>query len=412
MRQPKTLQIALLGATGSIGASTLDVVARHPGRYQIYALTANNSVEKMLSLCELWKPRYAVMKDVNSAADLSRSLLAKNSQTEVLSDEAGLLQVVNDKEVDCVVAAIVGAAGLVPTLAAAKAGKRILLANKEALVMSGKLFVETARENNAILMPVDSEHNAIFQCMPDRLTEHHSSVQMINKQLSAGIERILLTASGGPFRSWSVDQLHDVTPEQAVNHPNWDMGRKISVDSATLMNKGLELIEAFWLFDMYIANIDVVIHPQSVIHSMVTYSDGSVLAQLGNPDMRTPIAHALAWPERITSGVEPLNIIDVAKLDFEQPDLSRFPCLRLCYEAIKKGGSATIVLNAANEIAVAAFLDEEIGFNDIAVLIEQTLNKANITEDVSTLEYILEADVMARTITNECIAALHSSGLP
>ncbi len=373
MRQPKTIQITLLGATGSIGASTLDVVSQHPGRYKIYALTANTSVEKMLSLCEFWNPRYAVMKDVKSAADLNTSLLAINSQTEVLSDESGLLQVVKDNEVDCVVAAIVGAAGLVPTLAAAKAGKRVLLANKEALVMSGKLFMETARENNAILMPVDSEHNAIFQCMPDRLTEQRSSVKMTNQQLSAGIERILLTASGGPFRTWSVEQLHDVTPEQAVNHPNWDMGRKISVDSATLMNKGLELIEAFWLFDMDITNIDVVIHPQSVIHSMVTYSDGSVLAQLGNPDMRTPIAHALAWPERITSGVEPLNIFNVAKLDFEQPDLSRFPCLRLCYEAIKKGGSATIILNAANEIAVAAFLDEEIGFNDIAVLIMQTL---------------------------------------
>lgn len=407
MTQPKTIQITLLGATGSIGASTLDVVSQHPGRYKIYALTANTSVEKMLSLCEFWKPRYAVMKDVKSAADLSTSLLAKNSQTEVLSDESGLLQVVKDKQVDCVVAAIVGAAGLVPTLAAAKAGKRVLLANKEALVMSGRLFVETARENNAILMPVDSEHNAVFQCMPDSLAKHRSSVKMMNQQASTGIERILLTASGGPFRTWSVEQLHDVTPAQAVNHPNWDMGRKISVDSATLMNKGLELIEAFWLFDMDIANIDVVIHPQSVIHSMVTYSDGSVLAQLGNPDMRTPIAHALAWPERITSGVEPLNIFDVAKLDFEQPDLSRFPCLRLCYEAIIKGGSATIMLNAANEIAVAAFLDEKIGFNDIAVLIEQTLNKAKITEDVSTLEGILEADAMARTITNEYIAAMH-----
>lgn len=407
MTQPKTIQITLLGATGSIGASTLDVVSQHPGRYKIYALTANTSVEKMLSLCEFWKPRYAVMKDVKSAADLSTSLLATNSQTEVLSDESGLLQVVKDEQVDCVVAAIVGAAGLVPTLAAAKAGKRVLLANKEALVMSGRLFVETARENNAILMPVDSEHNAVFQCMPDSLAKHRSSVKMMNQQASTGIERILLTASGGPFRTWSVEQLHDATPAQAVNHPNWDMGRKISVDSATLMNKGLELIEAFWLFDMDIANIDVVIHPQSVIHSMVTYSDGSVLAQLGNPDMRTPIAHALAWPERITSGVEPLNIFDVAKLDFEQPDLSRFPCLRLCYEAIIKGGSATIMLNAANEIAVAAFLDEKIGFNDIAVLIEQTLNKAKITEDVSTLEGILEADAMARTITNEYIAAMH-----
>jgi 1-deoxy-D-xylulose-5-phosphate reductoisomerase len=411
VRQAGTSQIALLGATGSIGASTLDVVARHPDRYQVYALTANTSVEKMLLLCEQWQPRYAVMNDVNSAANLSKLLLAGNGKTEVLTGESGLLQVVNDKEVDCVVAAIVGAAGLVPTLAAAKAGKRVLLANKEALVMSGRLFVETARENNAILMPVDSEHNAIFQCMPDNLSKHQSSVKMMNQQASAGIERILLTASGGPFRTWSADQLHSVSPAQAVNHPNWDMGRKISVDSATLMNKGLELIEAYWLFDMDIANIDVVIHPQSVIHSMVTYTDGSVLAQLGNPDMRTPIAHALAWPERIATGVEPLNIFDVAKLDFEQPDLTRFPCLRLCYEAIKKGGSATIILNAANEIAVAAFLDEKIGFNDIAVLIEQTLNKANITEDVSTLEHILEADIMARTITNECIAAMHSSVL-
>ncbi|MBE9560023.1 MAG: 1-deoxy-D-xylulose-5-phosphate reductoisomerase [Proteobacteria bacterium] len=405
MTKPDRLQITVLGATGSIGTSTLDVVARHPDRYQIHALTANTNVDEMLALCEKWKPRYAVMNDVASAGELSRSLLAKSNPAEVLSGESGLLAVVEDNEVDCVVAAIVGAAGLVSTLAAAKAGKRVLLANKEALVMSGRLFMDTARENDAVLMPVDSEHNAIFQCMPDCLTENHSSVKMTNQQASAGIERILLTASGGPFRTWSVDQLHDVTPEQAVNHPNWDMGRKISVDSATLMNKGLELIEAYWLFDMDIANIDVVIHPQSVIHSMVTYSDGSVLAQLGNPDMRTPIAHALAWPERIASGVEPLNIFDVAKLDFEQPDLSRFPCLRLCYEAIKKGGSAMIVLNAANEVAVAAFLDEKIGFNDIAILIEKTLNAANITEDVSTLEDIIEADAMARIITNEYISA-------
>jgi len=407
MTQHKTLQVTLLGATGSIGASTLDVIARHPDRYQIYAITANTNVEQMFPLCEQWQPQYAVMNDLNSASELSSKLLAKKIKTEVLSGAAGLLQVVEEETVDCVVAAIVGAAGLVPTLAAAASGKRVLLANKEALVMSGKLFMDTARENDAILMPVDSEHNAIFQCMPDNLTEHHSSVKMANRQANSGIERILLTASGGPFRSWSADQLDEVTPEQAVNHPNWDMGRKISVDSATLMNKGLELIEAYWLFDMDIANIDVVIHPQSVIHSMVTYNDGSVLAQLGNPDMRTPIAHALAWPERISSGVEPLNIVDVAKLDFEQPDLTRFPCLRLCYEAIRLGGSATVVLNAANEVAVAAFLDEKIGFNDIAILIEQALNKANITEDVSSLEGILEADALARTITNECIAAIH-----
>ncbi len=401
------LQITLLGATGSIGGSTLDVISRHPGRYQVYALTANTNVEAMEKLCLQWQPVVAVMNDETSAAELSKRLRDKSSQTQVLSGEAGLLQVVETDEVNCVVAAIVGAAGLVPSLAAAKAGKRLLLANKEALVMSGKLFMDTVRENNAILMPVDSEHNAIFQCMPGSLTSHQSSVKISNQQYNSGIERILLTASGGPFRTYSADRLHDVTPEQAVNHPNWDMGKKISVDSATLMNKGLELIEAYWLFDMELSNIDVVIHPQSVIHSMVTYNDGSVLAQLGNPDMRTPIAHSLAWPDRIDSGVEPLNIFDVAKLDFEKPDLQRFPCLRLCYEAVKTGGSATVVLNAANEIAVSAFLDGKIGFTDIAKLIEKTLDEASISEDISSLEKILQADEAARVITNECILALH-----
>ena len=407
MTQPGLQQITLLGATGSIGASTLDVVGRHLDRYQVYALTANTNVDALEKLCQQWQPRFAVMNDEISAAELSRRLQSTGIQTDVLSGESGLLQVVEDTAVECVVAAIVGAAGLVPTLAAVKAGKRVLLANKEALVMSGKLFVDTARENNAILLPVDSEHNAIFQCMPNNLSGYHSSVKITNQQAQTGIERILLTASGGPFRTYSVDQLCDVTPAQAVNHPNWDMGKKISVDSATLMNKGLELIEAYWQFDMDIANIDVVIHPQSVIHSMVTYTDGSVLAQLGNPDMRTPIAHSLAWPERIESGVEPLNIFDVAKLEFEQPDLNRFPCLRLCYEAIKMGGSATIVLNAANEVAVAAFLAGQINFTDIAALIEQTLQQVVITNDVSSLERILEADAMARTITNQCILAMH-----
>jgi 1-deoxy-D-xylulose-5-phosphate reductoisomerase len=407
MKQAATIQLTLLGATGSIGGSTLDVIARHSDRYRVFALTANTNVDAMEKLCERWRPRYAVMNDAHSAAKLISRLQSNNIHTHVLSGEAGLVKVVADDAVDCVVAAIVGAAGLVPTLTAAKAGKHILLANKEALVMSGKLFMDTARENKAVLMPVDSEHNAVFQCLPDSLTEHRSSVKMTNLAAKTGIKRILLTASGGPFRTWSAEQLRDVTPEQAINHPNWDMGKKISVDSATLMNKGLELIEAYWLFDMDIANIDVVIHPQSVIHSMVSYIDGSVLAQLGNPDMRTPIAHALAWPERIESGVEPLNIFDVAKLDFEQPDLERFPCLRLCYEAIKTGGSATIVLNAANEVAVAAFLDNKIGFTDIARLIEQTLNQAAISNDVSSLELILEADVMARAITNKFIAAMH-----
>jgi len=396
-------QVTLLGATGSIGKSTLDVISRHPDRYQVYAITANTSIESMVALCERWSPRYAVMSDVDSAARLSVSLRSSGVGTEVLSGEAGMRHVVEDPAVDCVVAAIVGAAGLVPTLAAARAGKRILLANKEALVMSGRLFIDTARENGAVIMPVDSEHNAIFQCMPDRLNDHRSSVMETNLQANTGIERILLTASGGPFRTFSAEQLHDVTPEQAVAHPNWDMGKKISVDSASLMNKGLELIEAYWLFDLGISDIDVVIHPQSVIHSMVTYNDGSVLAQMGNPDMRTPIAHALAWPERIVSGVEPLDIFEVAKLDFEKPDLDRFPCLRLCYEAIETGGTATVVLNAANEIAVDAFLAGDIGFTDIPRLIEMTLQKAEIMDDVSSLERILQADTIARTITRECL---------
>jgi 1-deoxy-D-xylulose-5-phosphate reductoisomerase len=400
------MKITLLGATGSIGASTLDVVGRHPGRYQIHALTANTNVDALAELCLKWSPRFAVMHDEGSADELAARLQNSNIKTKVLSGESGLLQVVNDETVDCVVAAIVGAAGLVPALAAAKAGKRILLANKEALVMSGKLFIDTAKDNNAVLMPVDSEHNAIFQCLPDCLTDHQSSVKITNEQVNAGIKRILLTASGGPFRQLTADQLHDVTPEQAVNHPNWDMGKKISVDSATLMNKGLELIEAYWLFDLDISDIDVVIHPQSVIHSMVSYADGSVLAQLGNPDMRTPIAYCLAWPERIDAGVEPLDIFDVAKLDFEKPDLDRFPCLKLCYQAIKMGGSASIVLNAANEIAVAAFLDNKIAFTDIAQLIEQTLSQATISADVSSLALILEADARARTITNKNIAAM------
>ena len=402
-------QITLLGATGSIGTSTLDVVSQHADRYQIYALTANTNIESMAKLCEQWRPKFAVMKDVKSATKLHDKLSAKNISTQVLNGEAGLLQVVETDEVDCVVAAIVGAAGLVPTLAAAKAGKRVLLANKEALVMSGKLFIDTARENDAVLMPVDSEHNAIFQCMPYCLPEHSFSAKRSNTEAATGIKKIFLTASGGPFRIFTQEQLQAVTPEQAVNHPNWDMGKKISVDSATLMNKGLELIEAYWLFDMDISDIEVVVHPQSVIHSMVTYTDGSVLAQLGNPDMRTPIAHALAWPERISSGVEPLDIFEVAKLDFEKPDLDRFPCLRLCYEAIEMGGSATIVLNAANEVAVAAFLDEKVSFNDIAKLIEQTLKQAIIVNDVSSLEAILDADALARIITNRCITELSNT---
>lgn len=409
MVMPDPVQLTLLGATGSIGASTLDVIARHPERYQVYALTANTNVDALEKLCQQWSPRYVVMSDIDCATTLRNKLSQLAIDTEVLSGEAGLVQVATDPDVDFVVAAIVGAAGLVPTLAAAKAGKQILLANKEALVMSGKLLIDTARNNNAVLLPVDSEHNAIFQCLPDILTACQSSVKITNQQEKAGIKRILLTASGGPFRKHTAEQLQNVTPEQAVDHPNWDMGKKISVDSATLMNKGLELIEAFWLFDLDISDIDVVIHPQSVIHSMVSYIDGSVLAQMGNPDMRTPIANCLAWPERIDAGVEPLDLFEVAKLDFERPDMDRFPCLRLCYQAIEMGGSATIVLNAANEVAVAAFLDNRIAFTDIALLIEKALSQSEISEDVSSLERILEADAMARAITNNNISEMLSS---
>ena len=405
MQSSSKIGITILGATGSIGDSTLDVIARHEDDYRIHALSANDNAEKMIELCQRWGPRYAVMRDCEAARLLIDALAARGiTSTEVLCGEAGLVSVSESEEVDCVVAAIVGAAGLVPTLAAARAGKRILLANKEALVMSGKLFIDTARQNGATILPVDSEHNAIFQCLPDALMDDDSSVNRLNSGRNAGIERLLLTASGGPFRCFSEEQLEHVTPEQAVAHPNWDMGRKISVDSATLMNKGLELIEAWWLFDIDISRIEVVVHPQSVIHSMVSYTDGSVLAQMGNPDMRTPIAHALAWPERIDSGVEPLDIFEVAKLEFERPDMQRFPCLRLCYDAIRRGGSATVVLNAANEIAVEAFLDGRIAFTGIAELIEHTLDLAEIVEDVSSLDAILAADTAAREISRQYLA--------
>jgi len=398
--------VTILGATGSIGDSTLDVIARHEHAYDIHALSANDNAGKMAELCQRWKPRFAVMKDCDAALSLKASLMALDLDTEVLCGVDGLISVVEADEVDYVVAAIVGAAGLVPTLAAARKGKRILLANKESLVMSGKLFIDTARQNGATILPVDSEHNAIFQCLPDALMDDGCSVDRLNSTRNTGIERLLLTASGGPFRDFDAQQLEHVTPEQAVAHPNWNMGRKISVDSATLMNKGLELIEAWWLFDIDISCIEVVVHPQSVIHSMVSYTDGSVLAQMGNPDMRTPIAHALAWPERIASGVEPLDIFEVAKLEFERPDMERFPCLRLCYEAIKLGGSATVVLNAANEIAVQAFLDGRIGFTGIAEVIEHALEQAEIEEDVSSLEAILAADAAARNISEQYVSTI------
>ena len=390
MPQPSNLTI--LGSTGTIGENTLDVISRH-SEYQVVALTANTQVEKLFQQCLLFNPKYAAMVDEDAASQLADKLAQQGRDVTVLSGIEGLEKVAALDEVDAVMAAIVGAAGLLPTLAAARAGKRVLLANKEALVMSGHLFMQEVRENNATLLPIDSEHNAIFQCMPEN---YEQGLQQV------GVNKILLTASGGPFRTKALSELESVTPAEAVAHPNWVMGQKISVDSATMMNKGLELIEACWLFDTSPDMIQVVIHPQSIIHSMVSYKDGSVLAQMGNPDMRTPIAHAMAWPERIESGVEPLDIFEVANFEFEKPDMDRFACLRLAYEAMKTGGTATTVLNAANEVAVDAFLNEKIGFLQIPQIIESTLNNVSIEEAVD-LDRVLNADKISRQYADELI---------
>ncbi|MFC0268795.1 1-deoxy-D-xylulose-5-phosphate reductoisomerase [Kushneria aurantia] len=383
--------ITLLGATGSIGSSTLDVLARHPQRYRLHALTAHESHDKLLALCLEHRPERAVLGSEAGARWLADALREAGCDVEVSWGEAALCEVA--AEADTVVAAIVGAAGLQPTLAAVRAGRRVLLANKEALVMSGALFMAEVERCGAVLLPLDSEHNAIFQCLP---REHRGGLGR------HGITRLLLTASGGPFREFDAAALARVTPEQACAHPNWSMGRKISVDSATLMNKGLELIEACWLFDARPEQIEVVVHPQSVIHSMAAYSDGSVLAQLGNPDMRTPIAHALAWPERIDAGVEALDLFAVARLDFQPPDMQRFPCLRLAREAISAGGTAPAILNAANEVAVEAFLAGRIGFTEIAALVARALEEI---ESVSAdgLETIMAHDRSARRMVQALI---------
>ncbi len=389
--------ITILGSTGSIGESTLDVVSQHPDAYNVIALTANASVDKMLMQVNRYKPDFVVMADEQAAERISTILLAKGcTEITVLSGVDGLQHVASLDAVDYVMAAIVGAAGLLPSLAAAKAGKRVLLANKEALVMSGHLFMQDIKRYGAELLPIDSEHNAIFQCMPHDLG---SSLSL------HGVERILLTASGGPFLNKSINELGAVTPDQACSHPNWSMGRKISVDSATMMNKGLEVIEAHWLFNAAPDKIQVVIHPQSVIHSMVQYRDGSVLAQMGNPDMRTPIAHAMAWPQRISSGVAELDLFDVAHLNFQRPDFNRFPCLRLAYEALKSGGTSCAILNAANEIAVESFLNETISFPMIPIVIESVLTELN-SVDASSLEVILAADHSARELAKEAIASI------
>ncbi|HFE47909.1 MAG TPA: 1-deoxy-D-xylulose-5-phosphate reductoisomerase [Chromatiaceae bacterium] len=387
--------VAVLGSTGSIGVSTLDVIARHADRYRVVALTANGNHQRLLEQLRQFRPAYAVMADENAASRLDAAVRAEGLDTEVLAGADALERVAELDEVDQVMAAIVGAAGLGSALAAARAGKRVLLANKESLVVAGHLFMEAVAAGGAELLPIDSEHNAIFQCMPTGFRDGLAA---------SGVTRILLTASGGPFRAWPIEKLARVTPAQACAHPNWDMGRKISVDSATMMNKGLELIEACWLFGTDPEHIQVVIHPQSVVHSMVEYADGSVLAQLGNPDMRTPIAHAMAWPERMDSGVGSLNLFDIARLDFEAPDLARFPCLRLAGEAMRAGGTAPAILNAANEIAVQAFLDERLPFVAIAATIEKTLSALPV-EPVETLGQLMETDRRARAIAEQFITA-------
>ncbi|WP_068829374.1 1-deoxy-D-xylulose-5-phosphate reductoisomerase [Pseudomonas sp. BMS12] len=387
-------QVCVLGATGSIGLSTLDVIARHPERYRAFALTGFSRIAELKGLCLQHRPEFAVTADEASARVLREALQAAGLETRVLAGEAGLCEVAGHPEVDAVMAAIVGAAGLKPTLAAVRAGKKVLLANKEALVMSGDLFMQAVREHGATLLPIDSEHNAIFQCLPGDYARGLQSV---------GVRRILLTASGGPFRETPLAQLAHVSPEQACAHPNWSMGRKISVDSASMMNKGLELIEACWLFAARPDQVEVVIHPQSVIHSLVDYVDGSVLAQLGNPDMRTPIANALAWPERIDSGVAPLDLFAVARLDFQRPDEQRFPCLRLARQAAEAGGSAPAMLNAANEVAVAAFLERRIRFPDIALIIEDVLEREAVVA-VESLDAVFAADAQARALANDCLS--------
>ncbi|MEN5304494.1 1-deoxy-D-xylulose-5-phosphate reductoisomerase [Pseudomonas sp. TWI628] len=384
-------RITVLGATGSIGLSTLDVIARHPERYQVFALSGYSRIDELLALCVRHRPAYAVVPNDEAAARLRDGLVGAGCTAQVLVGEAGLCEVAAAPEVDAVMAAIVGAAGLRPTLAAVEAGKKVLLANKEALVMSGALFMDAVRRSGAVLLPIDSEHNAIFQCLPGDYARGLGQV---------GVRRILLTASGGPFRETPQAALVDVTPEQACAHPNWSMGRKISVDSASMMNKGLELIEACWLFDAAPAKVEVVVHPQSVIHSLVDYVDGSVLAQLGNPDMRTPIANALAWPERIDSGVAPLDLFAIARLDFQAPDEQRFPCLRLAREAAEAGNSAPAVLNAANEVAVEAFLQRRIRFPEIAGMIEQVLDQEPVVP-LQSLEAVFAADQRARELARE-----------
>ncbi|MDA8944151.1 1-deoxy-D-xylulose-5-phosphate reductoisomerase [Porticoccaceae bacterium] len=377
--------ITILGATGSIGRSTLDVIGQHPDKYSVFALTGQSQLKLLAQQSVEFNAKYAVVTDEASAKQLSQIINDLKGQTEVLFGEQALCDVASSSQVQVVMAAIVGAAGLLPTLSAVESSKKVLLANKESLVMAGSIFMHAVQQHSANLLPIDSEHNAIFQCLP--------SNNVVDSQTA--VKKLILSASGGPFRTWTKEQMQSVTPEQACAHPNWSMGNKISVDSASMMNKGLECIEAKWLFDTDIKNIDVLIHPQSIVHSLVQYVDGSVLAQLGNPDMRTPIAHGLAWPQRISSNVPDLDLAEIAQLTFEQPDLEAFPCLKLAYHAAEVAGDAPAVLNAANEIAVDAFLNQRLGFTDIAKVVEQTLNTFDFFEP-DTLAAVQESDARAR----------------
>ena len=386
-----------MGVTGSIGQSTLKILQNHPEEYSVFAVTAHSRIVELVKICKQFRPKIAVVPQ-DQVDQLRQLLIQENlADIEILQGEAGLIAVAEHPQVDVVMAAIVGAAGLLPTLAAAKAGKRVLLANKEALVMSGDIMIQTARENNALLLPVDSEHNAIFQCLPQSYLQKER-----NGQPKMGVKQILLTASGGPFLHHSLEQVENVTPAQACKHPNWSMGQKISVDSATLMNKGLELIEACHLFAVEEQFVTVVVHPQSIIHSMVQYVDGSTLAQMGNPDMCTPIAHALAWPERIQTHVPPLDLFLHSQLNFEEPDTQRFPALKLARQAMKVGGLAPTVLNAANEIAVAAFLNNQIGFTRFPQIVEHTLSQIE-NSAANSIDVILEADHTARMVAEKAV---------
>ncbi|KDM90164.1 1-deoxy-D-xylulose-5-phosphate reductoisomerase [Photobacterium galatheae] len=391
-------KLTILGATGSIGTSTLGVAAVNPDLFDVVALAAGTDSQKMFELCCQWRPKYAAMACEQAAQDLARQLSAQGLQTQVLSGEAGMCEIAALDEVDTVMAAIVGAAGLLPTMAAVKAGKRILLANKEALVMSGQMFIDAVTKYGAELLPIDSEHNAIFQCLPVEVQRNPGRCDLAE----SGISKILLTGSGGPFRYTDVSELDAVTPEMAIAHPNWSMGPKISVDSATMMNKGLEYIEARWLFNASREQLEVLIHPQSVIHSMVQYRDGSVLAQLGLPDMQTPIAFAMAYPERVEAGVKPLDFTKIGEFTFMAPDMSRYPCLQLAIDACYSGQAATTTLNAANEVAVAAFLAGEMRFTDIARVNQQVLTLADLSEPRS-LDCVLALDATARRLAQQVI---------